>query len=164
MQGPGRGLSGATEASVKSECNKDGWVTIEGGSPLSWWFSDGVVLVSASSVGSILLGWVKSAVGWAITSISSSEFSCICSSSHMWPSSFGMLAKLAGNFSGNLAYSESPSLSPELAADMTSLSELAGNVGVAAGPIVGHERFEYLLPLQVAVGMEVSEATVLVST
>ena len=31
--------------------------------PLSWWFSVGVVLASASSVDLNLSGWVKSAVG-----------------------------------------------------------------------------------------------------
>ena len=47
---------------------------------------------------------------------------------------------------------------------MTSLSELAGNLGYASLPSVDCARFEFLLPLPTASGVAVSGAAVLVST
>ena len=52
-----------------------------------------------------------------------------------------MLADLVGKFSSKSTYSQLPSLSPELAAVITSLSGSAGNLGVAAVKYVGHARF-----------------------
>ena len=66
------GLYVATNALVRSEFRKDGWVPCGGKAQFSRWFLAGVVSPSARSVGSILLGWVKSSVGWVIASISSS--------------------------------------------------------------------------------------------
>ena len=51
----------------------------------------------------------------------------------MWTLSYSVLAKLMIKFSGDLTYSESLSLSPELAANMTSLSGSAVSLGVAVG-------------------------------
>ena len=48
-----------------------------------------------------------------------------------------MLAEIVGKFSGDSKYSESPSVSPELATDMASLSVLTVFMGVAVGPPVG---------------------------
>ena len=73
----------------------------------------------------------------------------------MWPSTYGVLAKLMGNFSGDSTYSELPSISPELATNMTSLSGLAGHLGVVVGPSVGSARFYFILPLLMAAGVEV---------
>ena len=55
----------------------------------------------------------------------------------MWTLSYGVLDELTGKFLGNSAYSKSPYLSPELAANVMSLSGLAGILGVAVGSSVG---------------------------
>ena len=60
----------------------------------------------------------------------------------MCPSSSGVLEELVGNFLGDSRYSKSLSLSTELAAEMTSISGLAGSLGVAVGPSVDHARSE----------------------
>ena len=133
----GGGLSRATGASVRGDFGEDGWVPTGGKNPLSSWFLARVVLASTSSVEFILLGWVKSAVGRAIAFIYSSETLCICWSSRMRSLSSGVLDEFVSKFWGNLTYYESPSLSPELAADVTSPSGSAGILGVAAGPSVG---------------------------
>ena len=46
----------------------------------------------------------------------------------MWPSTYGVLAKLMGKFLDDLTYSEFPSLLPKLAANVTSLSGLVGGM------------------------------------
>ena len=46
---------------------------------------------------------------------------------------------------------------------MTSPSGSAGNLGVAAGPSVGHTRFKFLLPLPISNGVVVSEVEVSMS-
>ena len=61
----------------------------------------------------------------------------------MWPSSYGMLANPVGKFLDNLTYSESPSLFPEMTADVTSLSGSARILGVVVGQSVGCARFEF---------------------
>ena len=73
----------------------------------------------------------------------------------MWPSTYGVLAKLMGKFSGNSTYSELPSISPELAIDMTSLSGLAGHLGVVVEPSGVSAQFGFILPLLMAAGVEV---------
>ena len=54
-----------------------------------------------------------------------------------------MLSDLMGKFLDDSVYSELPSLSPELAADMTSLSGLAGILGVAASLSVACAQFKF---------------------
>ena len=54
-----------------------------------------------------------------------------------------MLADLVGNFGVNLTYSESLSLSPELAVNGISLSGSADLVVIAVGPSVGRARFKF---------------------
>ena len=81
----------------------------------------------------------------------------------MWPSSSVVLAELVGEFLGDSTYSESPSLSPELAANMTASSVLVANMCVAAGPSLGSARFEFLLLIMVAAGVAVSESAFWVS-
>ena len=152
------GSSIATEASDRGEYGKDCWVPYGGKAPLFRWFLARVVPSAASSVGSSLSGWVKSSVGRASVSISSSATLCICWSSWVRPSSSGMLAELVGKFSGDMAYSELPLLSPELAANMTSLSGSAGILGVLVGPSVGRARFEFIVPLLMSTGVAVSGA------
>ena len=71
----------------------------------------------------------------------------------MLPENSGMLDELVGEFPGDSIYSESPSLSTELAANVTSLSGLAANLVVAYGPSVGCANFEFLLPFLVAAGV-----------
>ena len=61
----------------------------------------------------------------------------------MCSSSSGMLADLVGNFGVNLTYSESLSLSPELAVNGISLSGSADLVVISVGPSVGCARFEF---------------------
>ena len=73
----------------------------------------------------------------------------------------GVLDDLMGKFSGNLTYSESPSLSLELAANMMSLSGSAGFMSVTAGPSVGHEWFEFIFPLSMVAGVAVLGSVVL---
>ena len=130
-QGSGIGLSLATEESVRGEFGKDGWVTCGVKDPLYWSFSSGVVSSSVSSVGLISSGWVKSSVGWVISSRLSSATSFICWSSSMLLLSCSVLANLVGKFSGDSTYSELPSLSPELATNIASLSGLKICLGVA---------------------------------
>ena len=59
----------------------------------------------------------------------------------MWPSSLIVLVELLGEFLGDLTYSESPSLSPELAANVTSLFGLAGIMFVVVGLFFGCAQF-----------------------
>ena len=66
-----------------------------------------------------------------------------------------MFDKLVGEFSGDSTYSESPSISPELASVMTSLSRLTDHLGVVVGPSVGCARFDFILPLLVAAAVAV---------
>ena len=61
--GRGGGEFGDYWLSIGGECNKDGWVKIWVVAPLSQWFSSGFSSSLASSVGFILLGWVKSSMG-----------------------------------------------------------------------------------------------------
>ena len=61
----------------------------------------------------------------------------------MWPLISGVLVNIVGKFLVDLAYSESPSLSPELTFDVTSLSGSAGSLGVEVGPSVGCARFKF---------------------
>ena len=128
-------------------------MTSGGKAPLSRWFLAGVVSVLARSVKYSSSGWVKSAVGWAIVSI--------CS--QMWSSGSGVLDDLMGKFLGNLTYSESPSLSPELATNVTSPSGLVVNMVVLNGPSIGHARFKFILWLLMSACVVVSEEVVLVS-
>ena len=105
------------------------------------------------SLGSTLSGWLKSSFGWEKSPRSTAATSCIFSSSPMCPENSGVLAELAGKFLGDSTYSESLSLSPELAAYVMSLLGSAVGLGVAAGPSVGRARFEFVLPLPIAVGV-----------
>ena len=73
----------------------------------------------------------------------------------MWPSTYGVLANFTGNFSGDSTYSELPSISPELATDMMSLSGLVGHLGVVFGPFGVSARFNFILPILMAAGVEV---------
>ena len=143
MQEHSGGSSVATEASIRGVFSKYDWVPCGGKAPLSQWFSDGVVLLSVSSVGLILLVWLKISIGWVILLSSTSATLYICWISWMWPSSYGVLAKLVGEFSGESTYSELPSLSPELASDVTALSGLVVSLVVAVLQSVGHARFEF---------------------
>ena len=108
----GGGSSVATEASVGGEYGEGGWGPCSGKAPLLWWFSEGVVLLSASSVGPRSLGSVNISVCRVILHSSYSVTLYICWSSRMWLSSSGVLTKLVGKFLGDSEYSESPSLSP----------------------------------------------------
>ena len=67
----------------------------------------------------------------------------------------GVLDELVGNFWGDSTYSEFPSLSPELSADVTSLAGSAGNLDVAAGTSVVCAQFEFILPLPMSAGVVV---------
>ena len=73
-----------------------------------------------------------------------------------------MMSKLVGKFTIDMKYSESPSLPTILAADVASLSGLAGNLGDAARPSFGCSKFEFILPLPTATGVAVSGSSVLV--
>ena len=68
----------------------------------------------------------------------------------MCPAISGMLENLAGEFLHDSTQSESPSLSLELAADVTSLSGLEVGFGVVAGPSVGFSWFELFLLVPMA--------------
>ena len=83
-----------------------------------------------SSVGLFSSVWVNSAVGLEIALISSFDNSCICSSSLICPPSSGVLAELVDDFLGDSTYYESPSLSSELATNVTSPSGSVGIIGV----------------------------------
>ena len=98
-----------------------------------------------------------------MTSISSYDTSCINSSSQVWPEISGVMAKLVGEFLGDLKYSELPSLPTELATSVKSPSGLAGNMGVANEPSVSHAWFELILLFLMAAGVAVLKAVVLVS-
>ena len=52
----------ATEASIRGEFDKDGWVLRGGVEPLSWWFSAVAVSLLVSFVGSTLPGWTNISV------------------------------------------------------------------------------------------------------
>ena len=74
--------------------------------------------------------------------------------------SSGVFADLLGKFLVDSIYSELLSLSPELAADVMSLSGSAGIPGVAFGTYVGHALIEFILPLLMAADVAVSLAVV----
>ena len=74
----------------------------------------------------------------------------------MHPSSSGVLAELVGEFSGDLTYSELPSISPELAVNVTPLSLLEVILSVEDNPSIGRARFEFVLLLPMADGVAVS--------
>ena len=154
-QGHGEGLSVTNDASVRSECGEDGWVPGGGEAPFSWWFLAGVVSASESCVGSILLCWVKSFVGWSIASIYYFETLCICWSSRMKPLSSSMLDNLVRKFLGDSTYSEYLSLSPELTVDVTLLSGSAVILGVVGGLSICRVQFEFILPLLMVNGVAV---------
>ena len=65
----------------------------------------------------------------------------------MQSSSYGLLADLVGEFLGDSTYSESSSLSPEQADNVTSPSGSSGILVVVDGPSVVCERIEIILPL-----------------
>ena len=99
--------------------------------PLSWRFLVELLSASASSGISSLLVWLDSTVGRTMASISPNDTLGIISISQMFTTRYGVLAELVGEFSVNSIYSEFPSLPPKLAADVTSLSGLAGSLGDA---------------------------------
>ena len=105
---------------------------------------------------------MKSAVGQVIALIYSSNILFICYDYHMRSISSSVLANPVANFLGSSIYSESPSLSPELVAKVTSLSGLEVILGVSARPYFGRARFELILPLVMDADVAVSEAVVLV--
>ena len=72
-------------------------------------------------------------------------------------------ASLWESFQLTLVYSESPSISPELVADVILLSGLEGILGVTVVPSVGCEQFEFLFLLLIAVVVAVLGVAVLVS-
>ena len=159
--GRGGGLSIATDVSVRGECRKYSCIPSGGEASLSRQFSARAVSKFVSSVESRSLGWVKSAVGQANASVSSSQTPCIYWSSCMRFLSSDVLDKLVGKFLGDSTYSESTSLSTELSANMTSLSGLVGNLGVTAVTYAGSAWFEFVLPFLMAAGVVVLEAAVL---
>ena len=128
-----------------------GWVPTGDVAPLSWKFL--VSLVLASEIYGILSSsmWEKIIVGRTMDSTSPSETSCIVSSSLMCTAR-----------SGDLKYSESPSLPTKLAADMTSLSGLADGLGGMILPFFCRAQFEFILLPPTVAGVEVSGASVLV--
>ena len=127
----GRSHTKATEVSSRGECVEDIWVPNNSVATLSWRFLGGSVSASASSRISILLVWERSYVGWTMVLISPYENLCIVSSSLMYPSRSGLLAKLVGEFPADSTYSESPLFPPKLAADMASLSGSSDGLGDA---------------------------------
>ena len=96
-------------------------------------------------------------------SISHSKTLCIIYSLLMHPASYGMMAELVGRFLFDLTYYELPPLPPELAADMISLSGLAGNMGALDVPYVVCVWFEFILLIPMADGVAVSGVAVSVS-
>ena len=78
----------------------------------------------------------------------------------MWLLGCGVLAEIVGKFSGDLTYSELPSLSPELATYIASLSVLTGCLGVSFGPLVGRAWFDFFGRSLIAAGVAVSGAAV----
>ena len=136
IQGYVRFLDGATKVYFRGECCKDVWMSNGGVVQLSWRFLVRFVLALVSSGISILLMWEKSSIGRTIVLISHTETSCIISTLMMCPLRFYMLAELEGEFLIDSTYSESPFLPPKLAADVTSLSGLAGGLGDAFLPSV----------------------------
>ena len=66
MHGRGGGLAEATKVSSRGEYNREGWVLVGGVEQLSWWFSGGSVLASASSVILSSSVWKKITIGRAI--------------------------------------------------------------------------------------------------
>ena len=76
--------------------------------------------------------------------------------------SSGILADPNGDFSFESIYSESPSLPPKLAANMPSQSGLAGGLGDAFLPSVGHARLNLNLSIPTSAGVAVLGAAVLV--
>ena len=98
----------------------------------SWWFAVRLVSALVSSVVLSLLVWVKITVGWTMESISPYETLLIFSISPMFPARYGVVADLVGDFPVDSIYSESSSLAPKLATDVTSLPSSTGNMGDAA--------------------------------
>ena len=130
MQGRGGGLSGVTKVSVSDECGDYVWVTSGGVAPLYRWFLVRLVSASESSVVSRSSGWANSAAGQMMTLISPSYTSCIIYSLLMSSARSGVMADLVGKFLFESTYYELLLHPPKLAADVTSLSGLAGNLGV----------------------------------
>ena len=119
--------------SSRGECGRDGWVLTSGVAPFSWRFSDRLVSALASSGIPRSSLWDKSTYGRIMASISPSKTSFIISSFLMCPVRSGVLAKLVGEFSADSTYSGSLSHHQKLAANVTSMSGLAGGLG---GPIL----------------------------
>ena len=161
--GIGGGLAGATEVSVRDECDEDGWVPSCEVAPLSWWFLVGLVSASAIFGISSLLVWVKRTVGQTVVFISSTNTVYIVFSLLMCYVRSSMMAELVGNFPADLAYSEFLLLPPELALNVTSLSGSEGNLGDIFWPSFGHDWFEFLLPLPMASCVAVSRLVISVS-
>ena len=61
---------------------------------------------------------------------------------------------------GDSKFSESSSLYPELASDVTSLSGSASILGVMVGPSIGRAQFEFLLLFLMAAGVVLLLASV----
>ena len=74
-----------------------------------------------------------------------------------------MWDNIVGKFPGDSTYSESPSLSPELASNVTSPSGSAVNLDVADGLSIGCGRFEFILTHHMDDDVAVLESVVLVS-
>ena len=118
--------------SVRGECIEDGWESSGGVVPFSWWFFVGLVSASASSIVLSSLVWLNITSGWKMELIYPSYTSCIVYSYPMCPARYGVMAELVGKFLANSTYSESPPFPPKLAADVTSLSGSACNLGDVA--------------------------------
>ena len=71
------------------------------------------------------------------------------------------MADIVGNFLVNSMYEQSPLVPPKLAAGITSLSGLAGNIGDAFWPSVDCSQFQFILMLLTDSGEAVLEAVVL---
>ena len=71
-----------------------------------------------------------------------------------------MLYDLVGNFLSNSTYSESMSLSPDLATGVKSLSGSASILGVLVRLSVDCTRFRFILPILMADGVALSGSAV----
>ena len=117
--------------SSRGECGGEGCVLTGGVVTLSWWFSGGLASASLSSGISSSLMQEKNTVGRAIALSLPSTTLCIYSSSLMCPTRSSVLSVLVGELLSDSTSSESPSLSPILDTDVTSLSRLTGGLGDA---------------------------------
>ena len=68
------------------------------------------------------------------------------------------MVDLEVGFPVDSAYYDFPSLPPKLGSNMTSMSGLAGNLGVATVPYVDIEWYEFIFLLPMAAGVAVSGA------